>query len=84
MQAIKTSALLFAASFFAASGNLAASQNKAPSNFPAVLFVKTAKKLYLDAGRRFTSGCLFLGSPQKNCGPSFERSVSEAMDRGQE
>src|SRR5262245_21780425 len=42
------------------------------------------QRWYLDAGGRFTRDYLFLGSPQSNCGPNSQRSVSEAMDGGQE
>jgi hypothetical protein len=49
MQAMKTSALLFAASLCAASVNLVA-ETKAPSNSPEVLFVQTAKQVAFKDG----------------------------------
>src|SRR5215470_15061505 len=50
MQAMKTSALLFAASLCAASLGLVAAQTKAPPNSPEVLFVQTAKKVAFKDG----------------------------------
>jgi len=50
MQAMKTSALLFVASFCAASVNLVAAQPKAPTVAPEVLFVQTAKKIAFKDG----------------------------------
>ena len=50
MQAMKASALLFAASLCAGSLNLADAQTKAPPNLPEVLFVQTAKKVAFKDG----------------------------------
>jgi len=49
MQALKTTALLFAASLCAASGNFADAQTK-PTNSPEVIFVQTAKKVAFKDG----------------------------------
>lgn len=45
MQVIKTTAVLFTATFCMASVNLVDAQTKAPTNSPEVLFVQTAKKV---------------------------------------
>jgi hypothetical protein len=50
MHVIKTSALLFAASFCAASVNLAAAQPKAPPKAPEFLLVQTAKNVTFKDG----------------------------------
>jgi hypothetical protein len=50
MQAMKTCALLFAASLCAASANLVVAETKEPPNSPEVLFVQTAKQVAFKDG----------------------------------
>ena len=50
MQAMRISALLFAASICAASANFAKAQTKPPPKAPEVLFVQTAKKVAFKDG----------------------------------
>jgi hypothetical protein len=89
MQAIKTLALLAAASLCAAGVDLAAAQTKAPPKTSEFLFVQTAKNVAFKDGVLTLQDvspvtAFFSDRPQRIVGPGSQRSLFEAVGRGQE